>query len=103
MAMRKYPQVASERPRPRVSRRPGCPAAEALVWGSSHTTLGGKGQPMKSAREEMEIVNAYAALGSYRAAAALCGTTHKTCAACSNGTTQARSGAGLLGPATRRP
>jgi hypothetical protein len=37
-----------------------------------------KGRPMKSAREAMEIVYAYAALGSYRAAAALCGTTHKT-------------------------
>src|SRR5918994_7322187 len=33
---------------------------------------------MKSARERMDIVNAYAELGSYRAAAALCGTTHKT-------------------------
>jgi transposase len=37
-----------------------------------------KGRPMKSAREAMEIVHAYATLGSYRAAAALCGTTHKT-------------------------
>ena len=26
----------------------------------------------------MEIVNAFAAVGSYRGAAALCGTTHKT-------------------------
>jgi transposase len=33
---------------------------------------------MKSVRERMDIVNAYADLGSYRAAAALCGTTHKT-------------------------
>src|SRR5436309_5262429 len=33
---------------------------------------------MKSARDQMEIVNAYAAVGSYRGAAALCGTTHKT-------------------------
>ena len=33
---------------------------------------------MKSARERMDIVNAYAELGSYRAAAAVCGTTHKT-------------------------
>ena len=33
---------------------------------------------MKSSRERMEIVNAYAAVGSYRGAAALCGTTHKT-------------------------
>lgn len=33
---------------------------------------------MQSAREQMEMVNAYALLGSYRGAAALCGTTHKT-------------------------
>src|ERR1700680_1385176 len=33
---------------------------------------------MKSAGDEMEIVNAYAAVGTYRGAAALCGTTHKT-------------------------
>jgi propanediol dehydratase small subunit len=29
-------------------------------------------------RERMDIVNAYAAVGTYRGAAALCGTTHKT-------------------------
>ena len=33
---------------------------------------------MKCARDQMDIVNAYAALGTYRGAAALCGTTHKT-------------------------
>ncbi len=33
---------------------------------------------MKSLRDRMEIVNAYAAVGTYRGAAALCGTTHKT-------------------------
>ena len=33
---------------------------------------------MKSARDELDIVNAYAATGTYRGAAALCGTTHKT-------------------------
>jgi hypothetical protein len=33
---------------------------------------------MKSPREQMEIVNAYELVGSYRGAAALCGTTHKT-------------------------
>ncbi len=33
---------------------------------------------MKSARECMDIVNAYLELGSYRAAAERCGTTHKT-------------------------
>ncbi len=33
---------------------------------------------MKDAREQLDIVNAYEELGSYRAAAQLCGTTHKT-------------------------
>ena len=33
---------------------------------------------MKSARERLDILTAYGQLGSYRAAAALCGTTHKT-------------------------
>jgi transposase len=33
---------------------------------------------MKSARERMDIVNAYLELGSYRAAADVCGVTHKT-------------------------
>src|SRR5207244_4916090 len=33
---------------------------------------------MKSPREHMEIVNAYELVGSYRGAAQLCGTTHKT-------------------------
>jgi transposase len=32
---------------------------------------------MKSGMEQMEIVNAYELVGSYRGAAALCGTTHK--------------------------
>jgi hypothetical protein len=33
---------------------------------------------MKSLRDEMEIVNAYELVGSYRGAAALCGTMAKT-------------------------
>ena len=33
---------------------------------------------MKSAREQLDILSTYAELGSYRAAAALCGTTPKT-------------------------
>lgn len=33
---------------------------------------------MKRARERLEIINAYRELGSYRAAAQVCGTTHKT-------------------------
>src|SRR6266516_1509146 len=33
---------------------------------------------MKSARERMDVVNAYLELGTYRAAAERCGTSHKT-------------------------
>ena len=33
---------------------------------------------VKTAREQLDILTAYHELGSYRAAAALCGTTHKT-------------------------
>ena len=33
---------------------------------------------MKSARNQLDILSAYRELGSYRAAAALCGTTHRT-------------------------
>lgn len=36
------------------------------------------GAAVKSARERVQIVSAYNELGSYRAAAELCGTTHKT-------------------------
>src|SRR5712691_4100344 len=33
---------------------------------------------MKTTRDEMDIVHAYQTVGTYRGAAALCGTTHKT-------------------------
>jgi hypothetical protein len=33
---------------------------------------------LKTAREELDIINAYEETGSMRAAAELCGTTHKT-------------------------
>ncbi|MCO7222599.1 IS21 family transposase [Klenkia sp. PcliD-1-E] len=33
---------------------------------------------MKSAREELDVLTAYREVGSYRGAAAICGTTHKT-------------------------
>src|SRR5919199_5223847 len=45
---------------------------------SSLSTTHRKGTSMKSSRERMEIVNAYAAVGSYRGAATLCGTPHET-------------------------
>src|SRR5437660_1943346 len=37
-----------------------------------------EGALMKTARDEMDIGGAYQAVGTYRGAAALCGTTHKT-------------------------
>lgn len=33
---------------------------------------------MKNARERMDILAAYREVGSYRGAAVICGTTHKT-------------------------
>lgn len=35
-------------------------------------------ESVKTARDEMDIIHAYQTVGSYRGAAALCGTTHKT-------------------------
>jgi hypothetical protein len=37
-----------------------------------------QGALLKSARERMNIMSAYHQVGSYRGAAELCGTTHKT-------------------------
>ena len=37
-----------------------------------------RGVPLKSAKDRMDIISAYRQLGSYRAAAEQCGTTHKT-------------------------
>ena len=37
-----------------------------------------RGVPLKSAKDRMDIISAYQQVGSYRAAAELCGTTHRT-------------------------
>lgn len=37
-----------------------------------------RGVPLKSAKERTDIIAAYQELGSYRAAADVCSTTHKT-------------------------
>jgi hypothetical protein len=37
-----------------------------------------RGVPLKSAKERMDIISAYQQLGSYRAAAEACGTTHRS-------------------------
>ena len=58
-----------------------------IVWGPSgprlaaptSTSASPEGLPLlKTARQELDIINAYEETGSLRAAAALCGTTHKT-------------------------
>ncbi len=41
-------------------------------------TIEREGAQMKSTREQMDMVNVYAELGSYRATAVVCGTTHRT-------------------------
>lgn len=43
---------------------------------TTHRTT--RGVPLKSARDRMDIISTYNQVGSYRAAAELCGTTHKT-------------------------
>jgi len=48
-----------------------------VVATTTHNARGGQSL-LKSARERLDILNAYRQLGSYRAAAQLCGTTHKT-------------------------
>jgi hypothetical protein len=42
------------------------------------TPITTQGTPLKNARERMDVIAAYRDVGSYRGAAAICGTTHKT-------------------------
>jgi len=42
------------------------------------TSFTAQGALLKSARERMNIISAYRQVGTYRGAADLCGTTHKT-------------------------
>src|SRR5207245_2718854 len=68
-----------ESPRPRRSNAIGAPARGRPSWRCQATAgLPGRDAQMKCLRDEMEIVNAYELIGSYRGAAALCGTTAKT-------------------------
>ena len=43
---------------------------------ASHRTA--QGAPLKNMREELDIITAYETVGTYRGAADICGTTHKT-------------------------
>src|ERR671929_833103 len=68
----------NESPRPQRSKRVGVPARGAMLAVSATAGQPGRDAQVKSLRDEMEIVNAYELIGSYRGAAALCGTTAKT-------------------------
>ena len=57
------------------------------------------GAAVKSARERMQIVSAYNELSSYRAAAELCGTTHKTV----RRVVERQRAGGLAPPRRKRP
>ena len=46
--------------------------------GANQSPITTQGTPLKNARERMDVIAAYREVGSYRGAAAICGTTHKT-------------------------
>jgi transposase len=46
--------------------------------GANQLTNTTQGTQLKNARERMDVIAAYRDVGSYRGAAAICGTTHKT-------------------------
>src|SRR5918998_2857954 len=73
----KSPHGATESPRAVTPYDEQHPPAMGS-WRCKPNQLGAEGCRVKCARDQMDIVNAYAALGTYRGAAAVCGTTHKT-------------------------
>ena len=56
---------------------------------------------MKSARERMDVISAYRDVGTYRGAAAICGTTHKTVKRIIEAHETASGGATGAAPASR--
>src|SRR5438132_10103045 len=67
-----------ESPRPRINNPIGAPARGRRCWrGQGTAGLPGRDAHMKCLRDEMQIVNAYELVGSYRGAPALCDTTAK--------------------------
>jgi hypothetical protein len=76
--MRKSPLVAKQKSPPLARRvEPERePWTVTVAVSASHYTA--QGAPLKSARERMAIIAAYQYTGSYRGAAAICGTTPKT-------------------------
>lgn len=49
-----------------------------MVAVCSQSPVTAQGAPLKNMREEMDIIAAYQLVGTYRGAADICGTTHKT-------------------------
>jgi hypothetical protein len=86
VAMKKYPLVAKWRSPlvarykypPRVRRVDQELRAPVVTVKEPTTHRHHRGVPLKSARDRMDIISASQQVGSYRAAAELCGTTHKT-------------------------
>lgn len=46
--------------------------------GATQSPVTAQGVPLKSAKDRMDIISAYREVGTYRGAAEMCGTTHKT-------------------------
>ena len=57
---------------------------------------------MKNARERMDVIAAYRDVGSYRGAAEICGTTHKTVKRIIEAHEAGQRPAGRVGHATSR-
>lgn len=59
-----------------------CQSGELVAWAvtviAPTVTCTTQGVPLKSARERLNIISTYREVGTYRGAAELCGTTHKT-------------------------
>ena len=65
--------------------------------GANQSPSTAQGLPLKNARERMDVIAAYREVGTYRGAAEICGTTHKTVQADHRGARGRRRGAGREG------
>ena len=53
-------------------------ALRGVGGGANQSPSTTQGLPLKNAKERMDVIAAYRDVGTYRGAAAICGTTHKT-------------------------
>lgn len=56
----------------------GTPGLSGEGEGATQSPVTAQGVPLKSAKDRMDIISAYREVGTYRGAAEMCGTTHKT-------------------------